>query len=176
MKVIRTRERVSQGIRPGFIWVGDLVRKGIVIQREVVPVHNITPDEGLLHLAGVGFKSATQVANWYVAPFGGNYTPSNADTAGATPAACGELTTQYDETTRQALVLGSLALDMDNSASLAEFTLNATVTIYGALMISSAAKGATTGVLMSMVRFASPKNGSDGDIFRLNAGVAFESE
>lgn len=163
-------ENLQSLVRAGFIWHIEHVRAGVVIDRETV--HNIIPDEGLKHMGGVTFKSATQVPTWYLAPYEGNYNPDHAATAATIVAASTECTA-YDEAARQEWVEGTLDLNMDNSASKAEFTMNATKAVYGGFLISSSAKGAVTGVLMSLVRFASPKNCTAGDTLRIVAGIGF---
>ena len=64
---------------------------------------------------------------------------------------------------------------LDNSASRAEFTMNAAKTIYGAFMTSAPAKGATTGVVISSVRFSAAKNLVATDILRITAGMTLTS-
>jgi hypothetical protein len=158
-----------QHIEAGVVYEVELVRKGQVIARE--RVHNLMPTEGLNHLISVGVKGGTQIGTWYIGLFEGNYTPLATDTAAAFPAAATECTA-YDETTREEFVDGAAAAGaVNNSASKAEFTLNASKTLYGAFMASAPAKGATTGVLLSAARFASPKAGEAGDIIRVTGGL-----
>lgn len=159
--------------KAGFTYTIEVERNGVVINRETV--HNLMPTEGLNYLLGAAFKGAAQASNWYIAPYEGNYTPNGSETA-ATVAALTTECTAYDEATRVAFVSGAVSSgSIDNSASRAEFTINATKTIRGGYLISGAAKGATSGVLASIVRFASPKSLEDGDIFRVLAGNALES-
>lgn len=157
----------------GFTYLAEQIRDGVVIDREVV--HNLMPTEGLNHMLGVTFKSATQAATWYIGLFEGNYTPTLSDTAAAFPAAATE-TTAYAETTRVEFNEGSIASgSLDNSANKAEFTFNAIKTVYGGFISSASAKGGTTGALTSVVRFASPKAFAVGDVFRVTAGFTLAS-
>lgn len=157
----------------GLTYLVEVIRDGVVIDRE--EVHNLVPTQGLNHILNVEFKSTTQVTAWYLAIFEGNYVPTSADTAAALPAAATECTA-YAESTRVLFVGGTVAGGvLDNSASRAEFTMNAAKTIYGAFMTSAPAKGATTGVVISSVRFSAAKNLVATDILRITAGMTLTS-
>lgn len=137
--------------------------------------HNLMPRQGLSHIAEVVFKRAPQAAGWYLAPYEGDYQPQNTDTAAIIAAAATEVTTYTSATrvefTSAAVVDGALS----NVANKAEFTFNADKTVRGAFLVSTAPKGGTTGVLMSIVRFASPKPVENGSVLRITAGVGFTS-
>lgn len=146
---------------------------GTVLNSEVV--HNLIPTEGLNHIAGVVFKGATPAAAWYIAPYEGNYTPVAAVTAATAPAAATECTT-YSEAARVLFNSGAVAGGaLDNTANKAEFTFNAAKTIYGIFMTSASPKAATTGVVVSFVRFSSPKVCDVGSVLRVTAGFAIAS-
>lgn len=154
--------------RPGFIYEVDVVRRGRIIQAE--RKHNLLPDQMAAHYNAVAFQGASQVLTWYLAPFEGNYTPQGNET-GTTIAALATECTAYDESTRREWVeAGGAALT--NSASKAIFTMNAEKTVYGGFLVSAPAKGATTGILASLVKFASPKQLEVGDLLRITAGMA----
>lgn len=165
---------IDSEARAGFSYLLELFdRHGQLVDRETVK--NLIPTEGLNHIAGVVFKSTVQVATWYIALFKGNYTPQPTDTA-ATVAALTTETTAYDEATRVPFAPGDVNTGaLDNTAAKAEFTFNATETIYGGFVVSSAPKASTTGVLMSIVRFSSPKQVEDGSVLRITTGIAFTS-
>jgi hypothetical protein len=132
--------------------------------------HNLIPIEGLNHMMSVTFKGATAVPTWYLALFEGNYTPTTNDTA-ATFAANATECVAYTPTTRPEFVEGNVAGGaVDNSAALAVFTFTAAKTIYGGAMLSSSVKGGTTGVLVSIARFASPKVMESGAKLEVLAG------
>lgn len=159
--------------RFGFLYVAEVIKNGIVVERE--RVHNLMPIEGENHLLNVAFKGVTQVVAWYLAPYEGNYTPVSASVAATFPGLATECTT-YDEATRVAFVPGTVSAGaMDNAASRAEFTFNAQKVIYGGFLTSVSTKGATSGVLGSAVRFASPKNLDSGAVLRLTAGITLAS-
>lgn len=161
-------------LKPGFRYLVEIVGKdGVVRDSEIVD--NLMPTEGLNHMMGVTLKGVVQVASWFVGAFEGNYTPVPGDTAATFPASAVE-STAYTETTRRALTLGTIAGGaVDNSAARAEFTLNAAKTLYGGFISSASAKGATSGVLLSAVRFSSPKVLASGEVLRVTAGFTLVS-
>jgi hypothetical protein len=157
----------------GFTYTVEHIRKGVVIDREVV--HNIMPTQGLNLVQSILFKGTAVPATWYIGLFEANYTPLAADTAATFVASATECTT-YDEATRVAFVPGTVSAGaLDNSASRAEFTFNATKTVYGGFISSVATKSSTSGSLLSAVKFASPKAMADDDVLRVTAGHTFAS-
>ena len=71
----------------------------------------------------------------------------------------------YSEATRQTLTLGSVASkSVDNSASKATFTINATDDVYGAFLSTNNTKSGTTGVLYGAVDFSSAQSVVSGDV------------
>lgn len=137
-------------------WDGQIIRAGEIIDEFTCP--NIVVNEGLNSLLGVYFNAATQITQWYCAPFEGNYTPVAGVTAATITSASTECTA-YDEATRVAYNEAAPASQsITNSASKATFTFNATKTIYGAFLISNNTKSGTTGTLFSAARFGTSKN------------------
>lgn len=144
-----------------------VIREGVVIDRETI--HNLIPQEGLDFNQSVMFKGAAQVTTWYIGIFEGNYTPTSGLTAATFPGLATECTA-YTAANRLEFIEGAVSGgSVDNTASKAEFTMNAAKTVYGAVMSSSAAKGSTTGVLISAVRFAAAKVLASGDVLRITA-------
>lgn len=164
---------MNEQIAAGFKYLVEVVKDGVVIDSEVV--HNLIPTEGLNHIVGVALKGGAQNTSWYVGLFEGNYTPIASDTAATFPAVATECTT-YDETTRPVWTGGSVVTGaVSNAASRAEFTSNANKTIYGGFVSSASAKGGTTGTLVSVVRFSSPKTFDSGSVLRVTAGFTMTS-
>lgn len=161
-------------VASGFAYLVELFNPaGQLVDREICL--NVVPTEGLNHIAGVVFKAAAQVTAWYIGLFKGNYTPLATVTA-ATIAAASTETSSYDEASRVLFNSGTVASGaLDNSLNKAEFTFNATETIYGGFVVSSSPKAGTTGVLVSAVRFTSPKQVEPGSVLRITTGVAFAS-
>jgi len=136
-------------------------RAGDLIAR--VAGSNIIPTEGLNHILGVVLAGSSQSLTWYVALFEGNVTPANTLTAATYTATTTECTA-YNEATRVAFVPGTAAAGViDNSASRAVFTMNATKTVYGGGLLTASAKSATTGTLLAAARFSAARNVAAAD-------------
>jgi hypothetical protein len=141
-------------------------------------VTNLVPTEGLNHILTVLLKGTSQISPWYIGLYGNNYEPQASDTMATFPGGgvAGEITSEYDEATREEFVEGVVAAGaVDNSASPAEFTFNQADTVYGGFIGSSSTKGSTTGVLLSAVKFASPKSMSADGVLRVTAGFTIVS-
>jgi len=166
---------MNEPIKAGFTYLVEVVDKRTGQVRDAEVVKNLMPIEGIHHMINVSMKSGTQVATWYIGLYEGNYTPVSADTMATFPASATE-SVAYAETTRRAFVPGTVAAGaVDNAAAKAEFTINATKTVYGGFISSSSAKGGTSGVLLSAVRFGSPKSLGADDILRVTAGFTIAS-
>lgn len=91
----------------------------------------------------VSLSSGTPKTSWYIGLFKANYTPLATNT-GATIAAAATELTEYTSSTRIAWAdAGPASNVITNAASKAEFTINGTVTAYGAFLVSSNVKGDT---------------------------------
>src|SRR3989304_468897 len=67
--------------------------------------------------------------------------------------------TDYSEATREVLTLGAVSgQSVNNSASKASFTINATVTVGGAFITTVSTKGGTTGILYGGGAFSQDRN------------------
>jgi hypothetical protein len=107
---------------------------------------NLVVTAGLNDSLDKHFKGSSYTAAWYVGLTGSSPTFAAGDTmsshAGWTE------NTDYGEANRPALSLGSVASgSVDNSASKAQFSINATATIGGAFVVTNNTKGGTTGTL-----------------------------
>jgi len=139
----------------GGVFSGQIVRNGEVIDEFECP--NLVVDQGLNHLLGAAFAGQTQVNPWYLGVFEGNYTPVASVTAANIVSASTECVAYTEATRPEFNEAAPAGKQVTNSANKAQFTFNATKTIYGAFLISDAAKGAGGGTLFSAARFASPK-------------------
>jgi hypothetical protein len=134
---------------------------GDIVDRAIAS--NLIPTEGLNHVLSVVVAGGTQVNPWYYALFEGNYTPTSALTANNFALTATECTA-YDEATRVAFVDGTPSGGVvDNSANRAVFTMNATKTVYGAALLSVAAKSSGSGTLLAAARFPSARGVEDDD-------------
>lgn len=146
---------------------------GEVVNSETV--HNLMPDVGIHHALDVLLNGASQVTQWYLLPFGNNYTPQPTDTSATFPALAGEITA-YAGATRPAIVTGAAAGGaVTNDANRVELDFPATTTVQGAAIISTPTKGAAAGILLSAVKFASPKVVDSDSILRVLVGIEFAS-
>lgn len=157
----------------GFTYLIEVVKDGVVVDSETV--HNLMPIQGANHLLSSALTGASQVATWYIGLYEGNYTPSIAEVAATLPILATECTA-YAAATRMAWTPGAAAAGVvDNSAAKAEFVFNAAKTVHGGFLTSAPAKGATSGALMSVVRFASPRVLDVDSILRVTAGITLTS-
>jgi hypothetical protein len=142
---------------------------------------NLVVNVGLQDMNTQYFTASGYTATWYLGLYGA--AASNDPAAGDTAASHIGWTevTAYSQATRPACTFGS-ATNADpsvisNSALPAVFTMNSTVTVGGAFLISNNTKGGSTGILFSASDFASPgdRNVVSGDTinvtytFSLNA-------
>ena len=125
--------------------------------------HNLVTEVGMDHMLDVVLRNQTQIATWYVALFENNYSPVDTATAsdiGTNITEC----TSYTEGVRQTYVpAGAASKSITNSASRATFSINATKTLYGMMLVDSSTKGANTGTLFSVGQFSSSASVTSGD-------------
>ena len=135
-------------------------------------IDNIVPNEGLNAFLKVFFSKLSVIPSFYIGLFSGNYTPVATDTAATFPSNATEFGS-YTEGVRQGFVIPSTisGTSLDNSASPAVFTASAGGTIYGAFLTTSSAINATTGLLISGVKFSSSKTMSTGDKLSVSYGL-----
>lgn len=140
----------------------------------VEQVNNLVTTQGLNDLLTKYFKGSGYTAAWYVGLIdnSGFGSIQAGDTAakitGSAPSAPTtndwKETSSYDESVRQTLTLGTAtAGSIDNTASKAVFTMNATLTVNGGLVASSSTKGGTGGVLYGAASFGSTRAVVDDD-------------
>lgn len=107
---------------------------------------NLVTTAGLNDSLDKHFKGSSYTAAWYVGLTQGSPTFNAADTA-ASHSGWTE-STAYSESVRQTLTLGSVSAgSVDNSASKAVFSINATATVGGAFVTTLNTKSGSTGVL-----------------------------
>lgn len=154
---------------PGVLYWIEHVSPAGIVSREG-PFHNLVPYEGLNHMLNVTLKGATAVGTWYVGLFEGNYTPTTDVKASTLPGLATECTA-YTPAARVEFQEGTVTTgSVDNSAALAEFTFTADKTVMGSFISSAQSKGSTAGVLLSVVRFPSPRVQVSGSVLRILAG------
>jgi len=132
----------KQGVIIGGVFEHDVLRNGewLGVQRD----HNLMVTEGLKYVLSVALNDGTKVATWYVALFkGSSYTPAAGLTAATFNSDATELT-EYDNvsvhpTYADDAVTSTAPILVTNSTK-AQFTISATVTAYGAALVSTATR------------------------------------
>jgi hypothetical protein len=135
--------------------------------------HNLVVNVGLQDMNTKYFTGSGYTATWYIGLYGAasSNNPAAADTA-ASHGGWTELTS-YSQATRPQAVFGTATTAdpsvISNTLSVAQFSINATVTVGGAFLISNNTKGGTTGVLFSAADFQSPGDRAvvNGDIINV---------
>lgn len=123
-------------------------------------VPNLVVNEGLQYMNETGLGNGTQITTWYLGLYGAG--ASNSPAAGDTMASHAGWTevTAYDEAVRQTATFATATTAdpsvITNSASAAQFTMNATTTVGGAFLTSDSTKSGTSGTLFSAADFQSP--------------------
>jgi hypothetical protein len=113
--------------------------------------------KNFLLAAGQGKISGVSL---YLAVYANDYEVLDTDTATTFIAAAGELTTQYDETTR--ILFDSTEANGESTAT-AIFTFNDSVTFYGIALFTSSVKADDECVLIAGGKFSTPKSYVAGD-------------
>lgn len=158
----------------GFIYQGQIVGP----DGELLDQHtdfNRIPKVGRAHLAGMILGTTQPIGAWYAFLFTGDYSPTNDTTAADIPANAAEFV-GYSEATRPQWVSrfdGDFSID--NLDSKIKFTFPTTKRIYGAGLVSVPTKGANTGILLSITRFASPRDVPAGSQYTLGVGLTLVS-
>jgi len=133
---------------------------------------NLITDEGINYMLDAAvLGGAAALSSWYIALWSANVVPSATSTAADFTSTYSEIvssTEGYSEASRLSFAGTRTAAGVvDNLASRADFTIAtaSSVVIAGAAVLSDAAKGATTGSLLSIAQFSQARTQYDGDIF-----------
>ena len=135
--------------------------------------HNLVVNVGLKDMNDKYFTGSAYTAGWFLGLYGAAAT--NDPAAGDTMASHAGWTevTDYTEATRPACTFGAATTAdpsvISNSASVAVFSIDDTVTVGGAFLTSNSTKGGTTGTLFSAADFQSPGDRSvvNGDVINV---------
>lgn len=125
---------------------------------------NLVVNAGLDDLLDKYFKGSAYTAAHYVGLVNGATSPLPAYAAGDTMASHAGWTENqnYSEANRQTLTLGTVSgQSVDNSASKASFSINASVTIAGCFVADNNTKGGTSGVLYGVGNFTGGDKAAD---------------
>lgn len=156
----------------GFVWDTEIVDadgKPVSRSRE----HNLIPADGLAFLVRAPFGDVAPISAFYLGLFRGNYVPTDSTKAADIPGNMIEFI-DYAEAQRPTWERAfDGAASMDNLTTKASFTVTQDRTIYGAFLVSEATKGGNSGLVLSCVRFASPKPVSAGQTINLSGGLTY---
>ena len=133
---------------------------------------NITPLEGRNFVLNTAFGKGQQAGGFYIGLFEGDYTPTDATKAQTFVAEAVECTAYTQATRLPFHAEESTTGVLSNLAQQAEFVFNAPKTVRGAFISTAQAKGASSGALLSVVRFAAPQDVTDGSTLRVRAGFS----
>ena len=159
---------VAEGLKGGGVFTVTCFDKDGNLKWEAKS-HNLVVDVGLNDMNTKYFKGSGYTAAWYIGLYGSGST--NDPAAGDTMASHAGWTevTAYSQATRPAATFGTATTAdpsvIDNSGSVAVFSINGTTTVGGAFLTSDNTKGGTAGTLFSAADFQSPGDRSvvDGD-------------
>ena len=148
------------------------------------PNPNIFTTEGLNYLNDIMWFTTSKAASkiWYVGIFKANVTPAAGDTAAAKLGAAGTYQecqdADYDDpaTNKPSYnTAASAAAVTTNSANKAEFTIAASITVYGAFLGDEQAKTATNGTLMCAKKFSASRAVIDDDVLYVTYQITASS-
>lgn len=150
---------VSEGIKGGGVFTVTCFDKDGNLKWEAKS-HNLVVNVGLQDMNTNYFKGSGYTAAWYIGLYGSGST--NDPAAGDTMASHAGWTevTDYSQSTRPTCTFGTATTAdpsvIDNSGSVAVFSINGTTTVGGAFLTSDNTKNGTSGILFSAADFASP--------------------
>jgi len=150
---------VGEGIRGGGVFTVTCFDKDGNLKWEA-KAPNLVVNVGLQDMNDKYFKGSGYTAAWYIGLYGSGAT--NDPAAGDTMSSHAGWTevTAYSQSTRPAATFGTATTadpsEIDNSGSVAVFSMNGITTVGGAFLTSDNTKNGTSGTLFSAADFQSP--------------------
>lgn len=118
---------------------------------------NRMPAEGINDVVTAYFKGGAGPASMSIGLWSGAHVPDGSETAANLASLVTEVT-NYTQATRMPLSLGAVVDGgVSNAADIARFDMMGAATVNGAFLSTTSAKGASTGKILSVVRFANPR-------------------
>lgn len=136
---------------------------------------NIVVNEGLDYILGSSLLGVAQKSNWYLGVFDGVYTPVSGDNGGNIASNSGESSAYAEAPTRQTWAGDAVSGQSTTNSVQAVISINATVTMQGAFLISTNVIDDTAGLLYAASKFASPRVLASGDILQVGYTVSATS-
>lgn len=142
--------------------------------KSVERVKNLIPAAGIAYMLNAAYKGGSQYSSWYVGLFENDRTPLTTDTMTTLIADCGESVAYGSPATNRLLVNFAEVADgtLTSVADPNLFTFASAATIRGAFLASNITIGSTAGLLVSAVKFASPKVMAIGEVLKVPVGMA----
>lgn len=162
--------RLKEKIKMGGVFLAEHIRRGELI--DAWEFENTVVNQGLNDNLNTYFNAGGQITAWYMGIFQGNYTPVASDTASTIAGNSTECSSYTNATRPQWQQSPPSGQAINNSANKATFTFNASVTVYGAFLISQNTIGGTAGVLFAAAQFGASKGVSSGDQLLLTYAFA----
>jgi len=150
---------VGEGLRGGGVFTVTCFDKDGNLKWEAKSP-NLVVNVGLQDMNDKYFKGSGYTAAWYIGLYGSGAT--NDPAAGDTMSSHAGWTevTAYSQSTRPAATFGTATTadpsEIDNSGSVAVFSINGTTTVGGAFLTSDNTKNGTSGTLFSAADFELP--------------------
>lgn len=160
----------------GFRYCFRLLNEDDSVASEII-ADNLIPSDGMEFLMRAPFGDVSPIGNFYCGLWRGNVIPTKALKATDIPSNLQEFV-GYSEAARpewQREYDGNGTLDNSDQARIAEFSFTADANLYGAFLVSSPTKGQGSGLLLSCVRFPSPRPVTAGQKGQLIAGITYVS-
>lgn len=139
---------------------------------------NLIPTEGLAHILNVALGTTPKPTGYYLALFSAAAQPAANWTATSFPTTASEIvsmTEGYSAATRPVWTpVNTTTGSIDNMAAVAKVTMKtaSSLTVQGAAMLTSSAKGGTTGALISAAKYAAPRVFQDGDTYEIGYRIS----
>lgn len=139
---------------------------------------NLIPTEGLAHILNVALGTTPKPASYHLALFSAAAQPAANWTAASFASTASEIvsmTEGYSSATRPTWTPANTATNsIDNMAAVAKVTMKtaSSLTVQGAAMLTTSAKGGTTGALISASKYASPRVFQDGDTYEIGYRIS----
>lgn len=141
---------------------------------------NLIPTEGLAHILNVALGTTPKPTNYYLALFSAAAQPAanwNAASFAATASEITSMTEGYAEAVRPKWTPTNTATNsIDNMAvgSVAKVTMKTatSITVQGAAMLTTSARGGTTGALISAAKYSAPRTFQDGDTYEIGYRIS----
>lgn len=156
---VQKSKGVSEGLKGGGVFTATCYDKDGNLKWEAKSP-NLVVNVGLADMNDKYFSGSGYTAAWYIGLYGAasSNDPAASDTM-SSHAGWTEVT-DYSQTERPTATFGSATVAdpsvIDNSGSVAVFSINGTTTIGGAFLTSDDTKGGTGGILFSAADFQSP--------------------